>query len=219
MRPRPDPERLTERLGQHFEIMGTNIKKWSVGSPAQAALDALALLIETERIGPNEIESIEVHLPSRSARTVDNSPMPDVNVQHLMAMLLIDGTLSFEAIHDERRMQDAAILALRRKITLVPSEELTHAVPRRQAIVAMRTRDGRCLSRRTVAVRGTADNPMTQAEVEAKAFELIGGVLGARRAQAIVHAMRNIETVPDVTALRRLWQPSARKRAAQGTVG
>jgi 2-methylcitrate dehydratase PrpD len=217
--PRPDPERLTEQLGQTFEIMGTNIKKWSVGSPAQAALDALALLIEAERIRPDEIESIDVHLPSRSARTVDNSPMPDVNVQHLMAMLLIDGTLSFEAIHDEMRMQDPAILALRREITLVPSEELTHAIPRRQAIVAIRTRDGRSVSRRTVAVRGTADNPMTPAEVEAKAYELIGGVLGARRAQALVHAMRNIEAVPDVAALRRLWQPSARKRAAQGPVG
>jgi 2-methylcitrate dehydratase PrpD len=217
--PRPDPERLTEQLGQSFEIMGTNIKKWSVGSPAQAALDALALLIEAERIRPDEIESIDVHLPSRSARTVDNSPMPDVNVQHLMAMLLIDGTLSFEAIHDEMRMQDPAILALRRKITLVPSEELTHAIPRRQAIVAIRTRDGRSVSRRTVAVRGTADNPMTPAEVEAKAYELIGGVLGARRAQALVHAMRNIEAVPDVAASRRLWQPSARKHAVQGPVG
>jgi 2-methylcitrate dehydratase PrpD len=158
-------------------------------------------------------------LPSRSARTVDNSSMPDVNVQHLMAMLLIDGTLSFNAIHDDMRMRDPAILALRRKIALVPSEELTHAIPRRQAIVAITTRDGRSVSQRTVAVRGTADNPMTPAEVEAKAYELIAGVLGARRTEALLHAMRNIEAVPDVTGLRRLWQPSSKERAAQGPVG
>jgi len=190
-----------------------------VGSPAQSALDALALLMETERIGPDEIDAIEVHLPARSTRTVDNSPMPDVNVQHLMAMLLIDGTLSFEAIHDQDRMKDSAILALRDKITLVPSEELMHAIPRRQAIVTVKTRNGRCVSRRTVAVRGTADNPMTQAEIEAKASELIGSVLGARRAKAIVQAMRNIEAVPDITALRRLWQPSAGRRSARGPGG
>ena len=217
--PRPDPECLAEKLGQRFEIMGTNIKKWSVGSPAQSALDALAALMETERIGPDEIETIEVQLPSRSARTVDNSPMPDVNVQHLMAMLLIDGTLSFKAIHNDDRMRDPAILALRDKITLVPSEELTHAMPRRQAIVTIKTREGRRLSRRTVAVRGTADNPMTQAEVEAKASELIASVLGARRAEAIVQAMRHIEAVPDITALRRLWQPSAGQRSARGPSG
>jgi 2-methylcitrate dehydratase PrpD len=215
--PRPEPERLSEQLGQRFEIMGTNIKKWSVGSPAQSALDALTALIETERIGPDDIEAIEVQLPARSARTVDNAAMPDVNVQHLMAMLLIDGTLSFAAIHDESRMRDPAILALRHKIALVPSEELMQARPRRQAIVAIKTRDGRSLSRRTIAVRGTADNPMTQAEVEAKALELIGGVLGTRRAKAIVRVMRNIEAVPDVTALRRLWRPS--QTAAPGPVG
>ena len=205
--PRPDPERLSEELGHRFEILGTNIKKWPVGSPAQSALDALTVLMTSERIVPGDIESIEVHLPGRSARTVDNAPMPSLNVQHLMAMLLIDGSLSFDSIHDPKRMENPAILALRRKIALVESEELAHAMPRRQAIVAVKTRDGRCLSRRTAAVRGTADNPMTRAEVEAKAFDLIGGVFGARRAKAILKAMGKLETVPDVAALRRLWQP------------
>jgi 2-methylcitrate dehydratase PrpD len=133
-----------------------------------------------------------------------------------MAMLLVDGTLSFDTIHDRARMQNPAILALRAKIALVPSEELTHAIPRRQAVVTVRTRDGRSMSRRTAAVRGTADNPMTQGEVEAKAFDLIGGALGTRRAHAILRAMANLETVPDVTALRRLWQPSIKTPLARG---
>jgi 2-methylcitrate dehydratase PrpD len=145
--------------------------------------------------------------------------MPDINVQHLMAMLLIDGTLSFDTIHDHGRMQDPAILALRQKISVIPSEELMQAIPRRQAIVDVTTRDGRTLSHRTTAVRGSADNPMTQSEVEAKAFDLIGSVLGGRRARAILRAIAQIETVPDVTALRSLWQPSAKPRLARGSVG
>jgi 2-methylcitrate dehydratase PrpD len=204
------PGRMCEGLGDTFEIMGTNIKKWSVGSPAQSALDALTVLMAEERIGPDDIDSIQVHLPTRSARTVDNAPMPDVNVQHLLAMLLIDGALSFESIHDRERMQNTEILALRRRITIIPSEELMQARPRRQAIVDVSTRDGRKVSRRTRAVRGTSDNPMTQAEVEAKALDLIGGVLGKRSAGSLVRAIAKLETVPDVTALRRLWQPAAK---------
>src|SRR4051794_11841496 len=42
--PQPDPSRLIEGLGERFEIMSTNIKKWSVGSPAQSALGALTWL-------------------------------------------------------------------------------------------------------------------------------------------------------------------------------
>jgi 2-methylcitrate dehydratase PrpD len=206
--PEPDPERLSEELGERFEIMGTNIKKWPVGSPAQAALDALTALMEKERIRAEDVEALEVHLPARSTRTVDNAPSPELNVQHLTAMLLVDKTLTFESIHDVERMQGPSILALRKKIVLVSSEELAEARPRRQAIVVMRTSDGRTLSHRTIAVRGTADNPMTRAEIEAKAFDLIEAVLGARKAKAVIRAIARLETVSDVASLRRLWQPA-----------
>ena len=105
--------------------------------------------------------------------------MPDVNVQHLMALLLVDGGLTFDSVHDHGRMQDPAVIAVRKKIELVPSQELMEARPRRQAIVEIVLRDGRRLSHRTIAVRGTADNPMTRDEVEAKALDLMAGPLGA----------------------------------------
>jgi hypothetical protein len=66
------------------------------------------------------------------------------------------------------------------------------------------------LSRRTVAVRGTADNPMNRDEIETKALDLIGDVMGARRARAIVRAVRALTDVTDVTVLGRLWRPLER---------
>ncbi len=44
----PDPAKLADGLGERFEILGTNIKKWSAGSPAQSAIDALLHLMEHE---------------------------------------------------------------------------------------------------------------------------------------------------------------------------
>src|SRR5437879_2675990 len=41
----PNPGELVRELGSTFEIMNTNIKRWSVGSPIQAPLDALLELI------------------------------------------------------------------------------------------------------------------------------------------------------------------------------
>jgi 2-methylcitrate dehydratase PrpD len=207
--PRPNPGFLSDELGSRFEILATNIKKWPVGSPAQSALDALTGLMLDEKIKPIDVEAIEVMLPPRSARTVDNAPAPELNVQHLLALLLVDGKLSFDSIHDRDRMRDPQVCTLRTQIRLVPCEELAHAMPRRQAIVSIRTRDGRNLSKRAVAVRGTVDNPMSQMEVEAKALDLIGGALGMRRARAILSAIATLETVREVTALRRLWQPAA----------
>jgi 2-methylcitrate dehydratase PrpD len=204
--PDPDPSKLAEALGARFEILQTNIKKWSVGSPAQSALDALSHLMASAKLAGGDVEAIRVHLPTRSARTVDNAPMPDVNVQHLLALLLVDGSLTFDSVHDHERMHDPAVLALRRKIELVPSEELMTARPRRQAIVEIALRDGRRLSHRTRAVRGTADNPMTQGEVEAKALDLMAGALGADRAKNLVEACRKIEYVSDMCELRQHWE-------------
>jgi 2-methylcitrate dehydratase PrpD len=207
--PNPHPEQLADGLGERFEILGTNIKKWSVGSPAQSALDALTYLMENEGLQLDQVDSIRVHLPTRSARTVDNAPMPDVNVQHLLSMLLVDGKLTFHGIHDRERMKDTKILSVGNRIVLVPSEELMNARPRRQAIVEVSMRDGRTLSRRTIAVRGTADNPMNREEVEGKALDLLSDVLGVCKARAIVRAVRNLDRLDDIAALRRLWQPTA----------
>jgi 2-methylcitrate dehydratase PrpD len=210
--PKPDPSRLVDGLGEHFEIMSTNIKKWSVGSPAQSALDAMIFLMENEKFAASDIATIRVHLPTHSARTVDNAPMPDVNVQHLLALLLVDGHLTFQSVHHHARMEDPSVLAVRKKIQLVPSQELMEARPRRQAIVEIALRDGRVLSRRTIAVRGTADNPMTGAEVEAKALDLMGEVLGSKRSYDLVDACRAIERNPDVSNLRRLWVAPAHEQ-------
>ena len=44
--------------------------------------------------------------------------------------------------------------------------------------------------------------------VPLKALDLIGSVLGMRRARAIVRAMASLETIQDITSLRRLWRPA-----------
>ncbi len=201
----PQPEQLCHQLGERFEILNTNIKKWAVGSPAQAALDSLVSMMEAEHFHAGDIDGIEVQLPGRSARTVDHAPSSNLNLQHLMAMLLTDRNLTFDSIHDQSRMHDAALLALRTRIVVVESDELARARPRRQAIVSIRLRNGRMLSHRTFAVRGTAGNPMSAAEVEAKASDLISSVAGLRRAEQITEAVRHIETMTDVVDLRRFW--------------
>jgi 2-methylcitrate dehydratase PrpD len=211
----PNAGKLAEALGERFEILHTNIKKWSVGSPAQSALDAVSHLMESAKPAARDIAAIRVHLPTRSARTVDNAPMPDVNVQHLVAMLLVDGGLTFDSVHDHARMDDPAVLAVRRKIDLVPSEDLMTARPRRQAIVEIDLQDGRRLSHRTRAVRGTADNPMTQGEVEAKALDLMAAVLGSDRAKKLVEACRTIEYVRDMCELRQHWEVASQSAAGR----
>jgi 2-methylcitrate dehydratase PrpD len=145
-----------------------------------------------------------VLLPTEGAQIVDGRKMPSVNAQHLTALMLVDGTVGFHSSHDENRMRDPALLKMREKIRLIPSEELMKAQPARQAIVEIYMQDGRKLMHRTYAVRGTSQNPMSSAEVYAKADELIQPVLGSKRSTAIINAVHTLTTADQVNELGHL---------------
>src|SRR5882762_11018973 len=73
----PDPEELARGLGERYEIMNADIKRWAVGSPIQAPLDSLLELIRAHRFRPGEVERLVVRVAHLGANTTDNRTMPD----------------------------------------------------------------------------------------------------------------------------------------------
>jgi 2-methylcitrate dehydratase PrpD len=201
---KPDPAALTRGLGTTYEIMNTNIKRWSVGSPIQAPLDSLIELIREHQIKTKNVERLVVRVAHQGANTVDNRAMPDICMQHMCAVMLIDGKVTFASAHDEKRMRDRKVLALRARIELRGDDALSAAMPSRQGIVEVTLRDGRALSRHTKAVRGAAENPMTRAEVDEKSFDLMAPVIGKVRARKLCDAVWKLEKVRDLRGFRPL---------------
>ena len=201
---KPEPEKLVAGLGEVFEVMNTNIKRWSVGSPIQAPLDALLLLLEERRFRAEDVARLSVRVSHQGANTTNNRAMPDICMQHLCAIMVLDGTVSFKASHDEKRMRDRKVLALREKVQLSGDDELTRAMPSRQGIVEIVLRNGTTLRQHVKAVRGTAENPMTRAEVDAKAYDLMVPVFGKQRARRVCDAIWSLDKLPNVRGLRKL---------------
>ena len=207
--PAIDPAGLIEELGETFEVTRTNIKKWSVGSPIQASLDALETLIGRHGFAADQVKELIVRLPARSAATVDNRDLPDICVQHMLAIMLMDKTASFRAAHDEPRMHDPAVLRQRAKVKLIADEELDRRRPNREAIVEVTLTDGRAWREHVAAVRGTAANPMTRAEVVGKCRDLMAPVLGEDKAARLIEATLALDTIGDIRDLRPLLQRAA----------
>src|SRR5712691_4565576 len=126
---KPQPNLLAHELGIKFEIMAATIKKWCVGSPIQAVLDATTALVAKHRLRAGDVRAIRITMPDDRMHIVDNRSMPDVCVQYQVAIAIVDGTVSFAAGHDEARMTDPAVQAVRSRIELIPSPELSAAVP------------------------------------------------------------------------------------------
>jgi len=204
--PSADRAVLTARLGERFEIANTDIKKWTVGTPIQAPLDALENIRKRRTFTPDDVKAVAVRLAPSVGSVVDNRDMPDICLQHMMAVMLIDGTASFRAAHDKPRMQEAAVLEQRKKVRYVPDDALAKVLPIRVAIVEVTLADGTQLSERVEAVRGTPRNPMSRAEIVDKARDLIAPVLGAPRAATLIDALLALDTLADIRSLRPLLQ-------------
>jgi 2-methylcitrate dehydratase PrpD len=204
--PHADPAGLIEKLGERYEVTQTNIKKWSVGSPIQAPLDALENLLKRHPFEADQVQQVTVRLATYEANTVNNRDIPDICLQYMVAAMLIDKTATFRSAHNKDRMQDPLILSQRAKVKLIPDEALQKLLPQREAIVEVTLTDGTHLTELVQAVRGTAENPMTRGEVVAKARDLITPVLGAKICNHLIDRVLTIENAKDIRELRPLVQ-------------
>ena len=202
--PKADPAGMIDQLGELYGVMVTTLKKWTTGGPIQAPLDALEILHKRHSFKAEEVQKVVIRAATSAAYTVNNRDMPDICLQHLVAIMLVDKTVSFHAAHNKARMQDPAVLRERAKVQLVPDAELEKLIPVRVAIVEVTLTDGTQLSERVEHVRGTPENPMTRDEVIAKARELMTPVLGAKVCSNLIDRVVVLEDVKDIRELRPL---------------
>lgn len=208
-----DPQQLVDNLGERFEVTRTNIKKWPVGSPIQAPLDALANFFKQRSFTADDVKKVVVRIAHDEVNTVSNREMPDICLQHMIAVMLLDRKVTFRSAHNLQRMKDPSVLRQRAKVEVVADPRIDARRPRREAIVELTLNDGTHLNEWVRNVRGTAQNPMTREEVADKARDLIAPVLSAEVCSALIEKVLDIERLEDIRQLRPLLQRNRRTTA------
>jgi 2-methylcitrate dehydratase PrpD len=208
----PKPEEMVAALGTRFFVTETAIKTFSVGYPIQAPLDAFLALRRAHALTPDNVERIVVRLPEDGARVVDNRAMPDVNCQYIIAVALVDGTVSFANSHSHQRMEDPQVQAVKARVQLVADRALMTPDAPRSGRVEVTLRDGRTVSHFTRHAPGTKENPLDTAGVSDKARSLMTPVLGARRTDALIARVNALQDLDDVRRLRPLFAIAAPSR-------
>jgi len=208
--PDAQPDLLIRGLGKDFEVMSASIKKYAVGYPIQAPVDGLLRMIGRHGFSAGNVESITTGIDAWNASIVNDRDMPDINLQHLLAVTLLDGGLSFEAAHSFARMQDTAVLDVRKRVKLIKDSGL----PRNHCTIEVKTRDGCIYSERITTVHGRPDNPMPTEMVEAKCRELMIPILGEDRTGMLIDRIWNLERLSSMRELRPLLSASSENTEA-----
>ena len=203
--PTADREALVRGLGRDYEIMRGGIKRWSVGGPIQGPMHVLHEIMREHGVKAKDVERLVVRMPEEQLIVVNEREMPDISLQHLLAVMLIDGTMTFAAAHDYARAKDPAVLKLRRRIEAAADPSIPNAVRGWRSGITMTLKDGRTLEHQTLAAKGNSENPLTRDEVTEKALDLMAPVLGKQKSRALIAALYDIEHIRNVRALRRLY--------------
>jgi 2-methylcitrate dehydratase PrpD len=196
------PEEMVADLGSRYYVTETAIKPYSVGYPIQAPLDAFLTLQREHGLSAQNVKSIVVRLPEDGARVVNDRAMPDVNCQHIIAVALVKGRVSFEDSHSYEQMKDPALLAAKARVQLIADPALMDPAAPRSGRVEVTLSDGRTISHFTRHAPGTKENPLDTESVNAKARMLMEPVLGASKTEEVIRRVNAAETLANVRELR-----------------
>jgi 2-methylcitrate dehydratase PrpD len=203
----PKPEEMVADLGSRYYVTESAIKTFSVGYPIQAPVDALLTLRREHGLTPDNITRIVARLPEDGAGIVNDRAMPDVNLQYVLAVALLEGTVSFADSHSQERMKDPRVLAVKERVQLIADKALMDPAAPRSGRVEVTLRDGRTVSHFTRFPPGTKENPLTTEAVSEKARSLIQPVLGPEKTTSIIRAVNAIEDIRNVRDLRPMLIP------------
>ncbi|HEX7233408.1 MAG TPA: MmgE/PrpD family protein [Candidatus Binatia bacterium] len=197
------PEELVHELGIRWEIERNGHKPYACGVLQHPAIDAVIAIRSAADIDPTRIEAIELRVnPLVISVTGVEAPgtglQSKFSVYHSAAVAWIDSAARIPQYTDERA-SDPAVVALRQRIKVTVDESLRSDQAEAVAIV-----DG--VRHRTFIehASGTADNPMSNPEIEAKFLANAEPIIGHDRARRVRDLVHGLDQLADVRELIQL---------------
>ena len=103
-----------------------------------------------------------------------------------------------EENYSKERMQDPAVLAVKKRVELIADRALVVPDAPRSGFVEVTLRDGRKVEHFTRHPPGTKENPLDTARVHEKTRGLIEPVLGRAKTDAVIAQIDGIERVGNI---------------------
>ncbi|MEW5722293.1 MAG: MmgE/PrpD family protein [Thermodesulfobacteriota bacterium] len=203
-----DPALLAPDPGGEPAITTGYLKPYPTCRYGQPALEALAALLDLEKVDHREVERLEVATFAAAAHSADGPPPNPAalrfSVPYLLAAFLVRGRLDLGVLTPET-LELEAVHDLARKVALTVSPEYEARRPDQSpARVILTLKNGRVLSREVLDARGGAARPLGEAEFRDKFLGLAGPAVGDGRAAEFLTRAAGLAAVPDVRPLLRL---------------
>lgn len=194
------PEQLTAGLGRGWVIETNGHKPYACGVVLHPLIDAVIAIRNRDKIDPATVGEIRLRVHPL-VLSITGIVEPATGLQskfstlHSAAVALLDGAAGV-AQYSDAKAADSSVAALRRKVKPVADETLRTDEAYAE-IMAGDTRHAVHIEHAS----GTADNPMSDAAIEAKFLANATPVIGAERAGRAGAFIRSLEKQSDIREL------------------
>ena len=171
-----------------------------------AAIDSIIFLASEHRLDTENIVSIHVGTyakgieicGNRNPRTVYEAKF---SLAYAVAVGLIFGQARFREFSEET-LNNPNVRKVMSLIDFSVDLDAEQKFPNyRSATVTVKTVDGRCLEHYSPTRKGDPDNPLSDAELEAKFSELVAPIIGLARAHSLLEDCWNLEKIENICDL------------------
>ncbi|WP_431285506.1 MmgE/PrpD family protein [Humitalea sp. 24SJ18S-53] len=195
------PERITEGLGERWEIARNGYKPYACGIVLHPLIDAMIALSQNAALPAEAVARIElsVHPHAVKITGVDDPRsglMSKFSINHSASVAYLDGTAGI-AQYSDARSGAADVLAFRPKVQVTTVD----AFGKDQAHATLIATDGRRFEAPVAHASGTVKNPMSDAALERKFLGNVADILGPDRARRIADRVWALDALDDVRDL------------------
>jgi 2-methylcitrate dehydratase PrpD len=186
-----------------LELSGLIFKRFASCGALHPAMDAVIELVAEGSLAADEIASIDCAINSRAPQVLvyHQAATPAegrFSVEYSLAVAALDGR-GGPAQYTVERVADPAVQDLSRRVDVRVDPDLPVGYALFPAVVEIRTRTGRTLTRRVDYARGTPEAPLTDADIRGKFADCAAFVLDPPAARQAAIAVDGLLESRDVS--------------------
>ena len=204
----PDPRKITDGLGDDFQILQTAVKPHACCRYTQAPIDAVLKVVHENDIQPQQVEQVTIGMLETGIPVIcepadrKSRPTNVVEAQFSLPFGVAVALAKRRAGLDEfteAMLHDAEIGALMQRVAYERDPALEYNYPKEWPAWAKVTlQDGRQVSAQVRFPKGDPENPLSWDQLTDKYRDLVKSVWGASQAERVYRAVRVLEDAVDL---------------------
>ncbi len=202
-------DKFSQGFGNTWSIVepGVSIKPYPCGVLTHPTIDAMLKLVSDHDVKPDEIDAVKVY----AGTNILNPIRYPIAANHLQAKFSLPAALAMIALArkaGKREFSDAfvgspAMQAMQRRITTELDPEIEKmGFDKMRSRIAIQLKDGRRIEGwADERYRGGPENPLTDADLEAKVRSCCDGVLDPERQARLIETVKSVTQLSDAGSL------------------